>query len=155
MNDAISRPGQGLRTESELPIACDPPVFSEDARRAHLRLSTDVLVRWPRQRVELADGYAFRYEGDEAMFLTLARWAASEHRCCPWGTYSVEMRPFTGGGEIEIRVTATEEGKAFLTEAYRYLEELNGEIPPASILNPKGTLTRKTLLDRLKGGCGC
>ena len=144
------------RPTLEIPIACDPRVFSREQRSQHLDLSTDALVRWPRSRSELPDGFLFQYEGDEERFITLARWAAAEHRCCPWAAYSVQMSAFAGGsGAIEVRVTATPEGKEFLTAAYRYLEELDGTSPPASIMDGEGKITRKTILDRIKAGCGC
>jgi hypothetical protein len=108
---------------SQIPVACDPGVFSSEQRAQHLDLSTDVLVRWPQRRLELPDGYLFEYEGDEDRFLTLARWAAAEHRCCPWASYAVEMDAFSStGGALRVRVTATAEGKAFLADAYRNLE---------------------------------
>jgi hypothetical protein len=140
----------------EIPVACDPGVFSEEQRSQHLDLSTDVLVRWPRSRLELSDGYLFQYEGDEERFVTLARWAAAEHRCCPWAAYSVQMSAFSQGmGALEVRVTTTPEGKEFLAVAYRYLEELDGASPPASIMDGEGKITRKTILDRIKAACGC
>ena len=97
-----------------------------EQRSQHLDLSTDALVRWPRSRSELPDGYLFQYEGDEERFVTLARWAAAEHRCCPWAAYSVQMS-----------------------------EELDGASPPESIMDGEGKITRKTILDRIKAGCGC
>jgi hypothetical protein len=131
-------------------------VFTREQRAGHLDLSTDVLVRWPRRRSELPDGFLFQYQGDEERFVALARWAAAEHRCCPWASYSVEMSPFSGGpGALQVRVTATPEGKDFLTAAYRYLEELDGATPPESIMDPEGKITRRTILDRIKGACGC
>jgi hypothetical protein len=144
------------RPTLEIPVACDPRVFSREQRAQHLDLSTDALVRWPRSRSELPDGYLFQYEGDEERFVALARWAAAEHQCCPWAAYSVQMGAFAGGrGAIEVRVTATSEGKEFLAAAYRYLEELDGASPPESIMDGQGKITRKTILDRIKAGCGC
>jgi hypothetical protein len=123
-----------MERRDEIPIACDLGVFTRAERTEHLALCTDAIVRWPSERIELEDGHLFRYAGDEARFLTLARWAAAEHRCCPWASYSVAMAPFRSGerGQIEVRVRATPEGKQFLTAAYRYLAEAG-----------------------LKAGCGC
>ena len=141
----------------EIPIACDLHVFTRSEQAAHLALCTDALVRWPSERLELEDGYVFRYVGDEERFLTLARWAAGEHRCCPWAAYSVEMGPFRAGerGRIEVRVRARAEGKEFLTAAYRYLSALDGASPPEALLASTEKLTLATLAQRLKAGCGC
>jgi hypothetical protein len=75
-----------------LPVVCDPLVFSKDQQLAHLELARDVLLRWPRSRTDLPDAYQFIYEGEEERFLTIARWAAAEHRCCAWASYAVEIR---------------------------------------------------------------
>jgi hypothetical protein len=141
--------------DTELPITCDPHVFTHDERVAHLKLCTDVLLRWPKERIERDDGFVYRFVGDEALFTTLAAWAAAEHRCCPWARYSVALAPFAGEGAIEVRVEAPPEGKAFLADAYRTLAELDGRLPPASILSPEKKLTRQDILKRLLGGCGC
>jgi hypothetical protein len=89
--------------------------------------------------------------------MILARWAAAEHRCCPWAVYSVELSPFADGkgGEIQVRLRGTDEGKAFLTVAYQYLAALGGAAPPESIMDSKEKLTRDTFLHKLKAGCGC
>lgn len=120
-----------MQTTTEIPIACDTQVFvsQEDAAR-QLALNFDVLLRWPKSRQELPDGYLYQYEGNEELFVTLARYAANEHRCCPFATYSVEMGPFSGGkpGSIQLRITAGAEGKAFLTDALAYAEELFGKL---------------------------
>lgn len=144
-------------SSEEIPIACDPHVFSEADRAAHFDLCTEALVRWPTAREDLPDGYLFLYQGSEERFLALSRWAAAEHRCCPWASYSVEMGPFERGqlGTIRVRVTARPEGKAFLTTAYQYLEKLRGEPPPESIMNPADTLRRGTILEKLEAGCKC
>jgi len=140
-----------------VPVACDPRVFTRAERAEHLALCVDVLVRWPKRRIELDDGYLFEFEGDEERFLVLARWAAAEHRCCPWGSYSVEMGPFAAGarGEIRVKVRSTREGKEFLAAAYQYLKELGGAAPPEAIMDAKEKLTVRSLVQRLKESCGC
>ena len=52
-----------------IPVACDPRVFTRAERAEHLALCVDVLVRWPKRRIELDDGYLFEFEGDEERFL--------------------------------------------------------------------------------------
>jgi hypothetical protein len=141
----------------DIPIACDLGVFTRLEQTEHIALCTDAVVRWPSERVELDDGFLFRYLGDEERFLTLARWAAAEHRCCSWASYSVEMGPFRAGerGQIDVRVRATAEGKEFLAAAHRYLTELDGAAPPEALLASTEKLTLATLIKRIKAGCGC
>jgi hypothetical protein len=121
-------------------------VFAKPQRAAHLALSLDAIVRWPRSRQELPDGFLFEYDGNEERFLELARWVSAEHRCCPWACYSVEMGPFSGDtpGTIRVRVRGTDEGKAFLKICYEYAETLGGVQPPDSIFESR-TITRETV----------
>jgi len=124
-----------LSAASGIPIACIPGVFTTEQRAAHMELCVDAIVRWPMRRQEVSDGYLFEYEGTEERFLALARWAAAEHKCCPWACYSVEMGPFAGQkpGTIRVRVRATDEGTAFLRTCYEYVEKLQGARPPDSL----------------------
>lgn len=117
-----------LAVASDIPIACLPGVLTKEQRVAQMDLSIDAISRWPLRRQQLADGYLFEYEGNEERFLELARWAAGEHRCCPWASYSVEMAPFIDQkpGTIRVRVRATDEGVMFLRTCYEYLEKLRG-----------------------------
>jgi hypothetical protein len=149
--------GRGAASpKGALAVECWPGALTQDERASHLELARQVILLWPLRRVELADGFRFEYRGGEERFLALARWAAAEHRCCPWASYSVAMRPFADGdGQLQVTVTATPEGKAFLATAYQYLEELQGAAPPPAIMDTSGTLTRDTLLARLLRGCGC
>ena len=140
----------------EIPVVCNPLVFTEAQRDRHFDLSKDVLLRWPQSRAELPDGYLFSYQADEERFRTLAGWAAAEHVCCPWATYSVELGPSSNGvAAIRVRVVGTAEGKAFLTAAYRYLAELEagGAAPPPALLAQ--SITREAIPAGSVKRCGC
>jgi hypothetical protein len=151
------RPVKQGAAVNDIPVACDPLVFTKEERLAHLALAKDLLVRWPQRKEELEDGFLFHYEGDEDRFLALARWAADEHRCCPWGTYAVEAGPSVEGrpGALKLRWGGSREGKAFLADALKYLEDLGSGAPPVSILDPERKLTRLSFQGKPKNGCGC
>jgi hypothetical protein len=147
-----------LNVASEIPIACSPMVFPRERRAAHLALAIDAIVRWPRSKQELPDGFLFEYEGNEERFLELARWASAEHRCCPWAGYSVEMGPFSGDtpGMIRMRVRGTDEGKAFLKICFEYVDRLGGSSQPPDSLFESPIITRESVqqeIDRCDGGC--
>ncbi|MBW8888548.1 MAG: hypothetical protein JF616_12395 [Fibrobacteres bacterium] len=150
------QPASAAKTEA-FPIACDPSVFPMEKRLEHVELAKDILLRWPKRKEELEDGYLFHYEGDEEMFLALARWAADEHRCCPWGAYAIEAGPSAAGkpGAIKLRWGGSQDGKAFLTDALKFMEDLGGDAPPESILNPDRKLTRASFQGKPKARCGC
>lgn len=56
---------------------------------------------------------------------------------------------------VRLRVTATGEGKTFLTAAYEYLSQLRGTLPPRSLAHPAEPPAASTLLQKLKAACGC
>lgn len=142
---------------SNIPIACDPLVFSKEQRAEHHQLATNVIVRWPSQRVELADGFEFHYRGNEERFFEIARWVASEHRCCAWASFALEMDPFTSDdpGAIRLRMRGGVEGKAMLKDAFSLLE---GDPRAEMFLNPTGTITAEAFAKAKSStgrGCGC
>jgi hypothetical protein len=122
-----------------IPIACDPLVFSKDQRTEHHERSRNVIVRWPTRKEALEDGYLFHYQGSEERFLAIAQWASSEHRCCSWASFSIEMDPFSNDepGAIRLRMRGGAEGKALLMDAFTLLEgdELPTETPIACTPN--------------------
>jgi hypothetical protein len=141
--------------EGDIPIACDPLVFSKDQRTEHHELSRNVVVRWPVKREELEDGYLFHYEGNEERFLAIAHWASSEHRCCAWASFSIEMDPFSSEkpGAIRLRMRGGAEGKALLKDGFALLE---GDQRAEMFLNPTGKITPEAFAAAKRaGGCGC
>ena len=141
--------------QDDIPIACDPLVFSKDQRTEHHELSRNVIVRWPAKREELEDGYLFHYEGNEERFLAIAQWASSEHRCCAWASFSIEMDPFSNDkpGPIRLRMRGGSDGKALLTDGFALLEcDQRAEM----FLNPTGKITPEAFAAAKRaGGCGC
>jgi len=137
-----------------LALACDPLVFTKDERVDHHALAENVFLRWPTKKQELPDGYLLHYEGDEVLFASLAKWASSEHRCCSWASFSLEMDPFAHGtkGSIRLRMTGGQAGKALIAEGMALLEQ-----DPNPFLNPTGKITSASLSGREKPttGCGC
>jgi hypothetical protein len=147
-----------VSTASHIPIACDPRVFTQEQRAAHVELAANVLLRWPKSRQELEDGYLFEYEGDEQQFLDVARWAASEHRCCPWATFSLQMLPFAAGepGKIMFRYQGGSEGKAVIDAALQLFASDNLDLEPFLQGRDKLTLESfRPVTPQTKKGCGC
>jgi hypothetical protein len=144
---------RSAKTEGAV-IACDPTVFSREERAEHAALAENVLLRWPHAREETPQGYIFHY-GSGTSFNEIARWVKDEQRCCPWGTYTLELSPATEGTEAEIRLhwNGGENGKPFLTDALNELEKSGGK-GFESFLNAKGKITSFKTATK-KSGCGC
>ncbi|MBN8616246.1 MAG: hypothetical protein J0L92_36990 [Deltaproteobacteria bacterium] len=112
-------------TTTDVPLACNPQVFSKTELDEAISLALDVIFRLPKTKQELPDGFLFEYQGNEELFLKVARFAYNEHRCCPWESFGIEMEPFAAGSDGVIRLRylgGSEEGKALQAEAMKHLE---------------------------------
>jgi hypothetical protein len=114
---------QENEARDDIPLACDLGVFTPEERDAHVALGRQALLQWPAGREEAPDGYLFHYRGDEARFLALARFAAEEHRCCPWIHFTLELAPAPAGrpAGMRLRLTTPAAGKALLATGLRDL----------------------------------
>lgn len=161
---------------TDIPIACNPRVFSKAELDEAISLALEVIFRLPKSKQELPDGFLFEYQGNEEVFLKVARFVYNEHRCCPWESFAIEMEPFAAGSEGMIRLRylgGSEEGKALQAEAMKHLEaaafdpdtreRLKATLSDTSKVTPdnKASFYAKVsgkapgFLDRLKSACGC
>ena len=160
---------------NEIPIVCNPQVFSKAELSEHVALAMDVIFRLPQSKTELPDGFVFEYRGNEELFLKVARFVHNEHRCCSWVSFGIEMEPFATGsdGVIRLRYLGGPEGKVFLAEAIEKLaaaasdprahERLQQAIGDGNTITPdnKASFYEKViggspgLLGKLKSACGC
>ena len=63
---------------------------------------------------EIDDGYAFAFPGDEEWALGLARFVATERKCCPFFAFELAFAP--EGGEILLRIKGPEGVKDFIED---------------------------------------
>ncbi|HEV8548206.1 MAG TPA: hypothetical protein VGQ57_04240 [Polyangiaceae bacterium] len=107
------------RPGPDLPIVCDPLVFTKEERAAHVELARAVLIELPVRTEALKDGYLFHYQAKETTFLAVARFAAEEHQCCPWASYGVEIDPAPAAepAPLRLRITGGAAGKELLGRA--------------------------------------
>ena len=64
------------------------------------------------ERVELPDGYAFRYPADVGLG-RVGEWIELERRCCPFFRFQLDVAGDTGA--VWLRLTGPAGVKAFLT----------------------------------------
>jgi hypothetical protein len=106
-------------TTSSLPIACDLSVMGAAQRKRHRA----VIERWRQkiqETVELTDGYAFRFEPDDALFLTLSEFITLERRCCPFLGFALALDP--AGGPMWLRLTGRAGAKELIGAAFGSLD---------------------------------
>ena len=63
---------------------------------------------------EMDNGYAFAFPGDEEWALGLARFVATERKCCPFFAFELIFEP--GSGEILLRIKGPEGVKGFIED---------------------------------------
>jgi len=68
---------------------------------------------------ELADGYAYRFSGDDDRLQALLEFIAAERRCCPFFTFELIFTPHHGPIWLHLRGSA--EIKAFVREQFHPL----------------------------------
>lgn len=111
-------------TGDALPLACVPAAIPAAERSAHFALARTIFTDLARQRQDLRNGYAFRF--DAAELETLSRFIANERKCCPFMTFELEIAP--ASGPIWLRMTGPEGTRAVLDAEFR----LSGAAPASS-----------------------
>ena len=98
---------------TNLPVACSltGPEFQE--RRSHVlhRVRESVL-----EVKELADGFAYRFPGDETWITELANLIKFERQCCPFLQFNIRIEP--GAGPIWLELSGAEGTKDFLNSLF-------------------------------------
>ncbi len=87
-----------MTVPQDLPIACDPHVFTPAELAAHVA-DTRRLLAGARLR-ELDDGWAVELAPDAVALA--ARWLLDERRCCPFLSFDLAV-PARGGAVLAIR----------------------------------------------------
>ena len=65
---------------------------------------------------ELADGYAFRFPGNDTAATALLEFTLAERRCCPFFTFEMDFEPHAGPIWINLRGSAAV--KEFVASAW-------------------------------------
>jgi len=94
-------------------VACDLSVFGNAERERYRELSRQIWAAC-REKRELDDGVALRFESSPEIRVALAEFVPLERRCCPFLT--LEIVPAEDGETVDLRVTGGAGVKAFLAE---------------------------------------
>ena len=100
---------------SESPLACNLAAMDPSRRDRHHFL----IQQWTRaiQDVqELPDGYAFRFELDDSLWVALAEYITLERRCCPFLEFTLKLDP--KGGPIRLLLTGCEGVKELIRSEF-------------------------------------
>jgi hypothetical protein len=100
-------------------LACNLGAFDADELQRYGQLRQAIRAA-TRETEELADGYRLGLRTASRTFLTAAEWIVLEHRCCPFLSFSLELKE---SSEVWLSITGPEGVKAFLGEAIAWIEE--------------------------------
>lgn len=73
---------------------CVPGAIPAEQRAAHFALAADLFRKHAEERIDLPDGYGFRFATE--IFEPLARFVANERKCCPAISFSIVTTPESG-----------------------------------------------------------
>ncbi len=93
-----------------IPIACELTAIPASEREQHSATSGQIF-RAAQEVVELPDGYAFHFNNEPGMFMTLASFVENERLCCPFFRFVLEVEP--DGGPLWLHLTGGEGVKEF------------------------------------------
>jgi hypothetical protein len=99
-----------IMTEArDLPIACSLPDKQQADRieEIHSEISAGI-----QQRVELPDGYEFRFPGSGEWLDRLAQFVRFERECCRFLTFEIAAEPDMG--PIRLRLRGSADAKDFI-----------------------------------------
>lgn len=103
---------QKVATTTETsPLACNMTAMTPAQRQRHDKIGKQ-LRKAVKEVKELADGYAFRYPADPALFLAAAEFITLESRCCSFYNFGLDMEH--SGGPMWLRVTGSKEAKPII-----------------------------------------
>lgn len=92
------------------PLACVPEAIPLSERSGHFALLTRLFAEAARERREVPNGYAFRFDAEA--FDDIARFVALERLCCPFLDFVIELSPHAG--PLWLSMTGPETTREFL-----------------------------------------
>ena len=95
---------------SAVSLACVPGAIPAAERPAHFALLTRLLGEHAREREDLANGYAIRFDAEA--FDDIARFVTNERRCCPFMSFTIELS--ADSGPIWLRLSGPAGTRDFL-----------------------------------------
>lgn len=105
---------QGGKNES--PFYCNINALSV-AERAHKKQIGEKMAASQVERIELPNGYAYRYRPGGVSLVELADWVDSERRCCPFFDMTIETE--REGGPVWLKITGREGVKQFIRGEFK------------------------------------
>src|SRR5262249_2371958 len=99
------------KTAQESPLACNMLALDAEGRKRHKAVSEQMRAA-VKEIQPLPDGYAFRFEAEQATILLVSEFIARARLCCPF--FKFEVMAEQEGGPLWLRLRGREGVKKFI-----------------------------------------
>ncbi len=107
--------GEQLMTETSS-FYCNLKALSLKERVRHMQLTYEI-ERAKVETVEVANGFAFRFQEGTVSLAELAEWISAERKCCPFFDFEIEQQ--ADNGPLWLKLRGKEGVKAFTRSEFR------------------------------------
>lgn len=107
--------GEQAMTETSS-FYCNLKVLSVKERARHMQLTYEI-ERARIETVEVANGFAFRFQDGTVSLAELAEWISAERKCCPFFDFEIEQQ--ADNGPLWLKLRGKEGVKAFMRSEFR------------------------------------
>lgn len=95
---------------------CNLKALNTKERARHMLLTLEI-ERARVETVELANGFAFRFQDGTVSLADLAEWVSAERKCCPFFDFEIEQQ--ADNGPLWLKLRGKEGAKAFMRAEFR------------------------------------
>ena len=114
-NSVHAAMGEQAMTETSS-FYCNLKALSMEERARHMQLTHDI-ERARVETVEMANGFAFRFQEGTVSLAELAEWISAERKCCPFFDFEIEQQ--ADNGPLWLKLRGKEGVKAFTRSEFR------------------------------------
>ncbi len=107
--------GEQAMTETSS-FYCNLKALSSKERARHMQLTYEI-ERAKVETVEMANGFAFRFQDGTISLAELAEWISAERKCCPFFDFEIEQQ--ADNGPLWLKLRGKEGVKAFMRNEFR------------------------------------
>lgn len=94
---------------------CNLKALSTKERARHVLLTLEI-ERARVETIELANGFAFRFQDGTVSLADLAEWVSAERKCCPFFDFEIELQ--ANNGPLWLKLRGKDGVKAFMQSEF-------------------------------------
>ncbi len=114
-SDSVHAAFRGQAMTETSGFYCNLKALSVKERARHMQL-TYKIERARAETVELANGFAFRFQDGTVSLADLAEWISGERKCCPFFDFEIELQG--NNGPLWLKLRGQDGVKAFMRSEF-------------------------------------